>query len=81
MRWPWRRAQARVVFIGGSPLDALTPEPEPEPTPAPAPVPPQNVPEPHVSLGFTDGTTMTLDDDDPRAVALREVAASLARRR
>ncbi len=30
-----------------------------------------------VQLGFADGTVMTLDDDDPRAVALRAAAARL----
>lgn len=30
-----------------------------------------------IQLGFADGTVMTLDDDDPRAVALRAAAARL----
>ena len=62
MRWPWRRrAQARVVFIGGVP----------DFTPPPAPATPR------VQLGFADGSTMSLSDDDPRAIALREAASRL----
>jgi hypothetical protein len=38
----------------------------------PAPVSPNGV-----QLGFADGTVVTLDDDDPRAVALRAAAARL----
>lgn len=71
MRWPWRRSrEARVVFIGGSPFDV------PPVTPPAQPAPPEP-PAPHVSLGFADGSTMELADDDPRAIALREVAARL----
>ena len=41
-------------------------------------VEPENDPAPvGVQLGFADGTTMTLDDDDPRAVALRSLATRL----
>jgi hypothetical protein len=66
VRWPWRRDKGqRVVFIGGSP-----------PPPAPV-VPPPPPPAPSVQLGFSDGSTMELDDDDPRAVALRAAAARL----
>ena len=66
MRLPWRRRrEARVVFIGSSPFDV------PPVTPPPPP------PAPHVQFGFTDGSTMELSDDDPRAIALREVAARL----
>jgi hypothetical protein len=85
MRWPWRRrgSRGRVVFIGTSPFDvqaainavptpspvvsAFIPEPSPEPTPEHA----------GVQLGFADGTTMTLEDDDPRAIALLAAAARL----
>jgi hypothetical protein len=84
MRWPWRRrgSHGRVVFIGTSPFDVIaainavaTPSPAvsafvPEPSPEPDH-------DPRVQLGFADGTTMTLEDDDPRAAALRKVAATL----
>lgn len=58
------------------------PPPAPEPAPVsvsePAPVAAPPAPErPGVQLGFADGTVMTLDDDDPRAVALRAAAARL----
>ncbi|HEU0131434.1 MAG TPA: hypothetical protein VFQ85_10650 [Mycobacteriales bacterium] len=88
MRWPWRRgrrAAGRVVFIGTSPFDvaqviasvptpspvvsAWVPEPDPEPEPEAETA--------GVQLGFADGTTMTLADDDPRAVALRALATRL----
>ena len=71
MRWPWRRRPkgGRVVFIGGSPFDAALPQ-----QPVAAYVPEERL---GIQLGFADGSTMTLDDDDPRAVALREAAARL----
>lgn len=93
MRWPWRRRPkgGRVVFIGTSPFDvaqAIAAVPTPSPVvEAWVPDPEQDVPgiadetpaEPRVGvqLGFADGTVMTLDDDDPRAVALRAAAARL----
>ena len=65
MRWTWRsrgrHAKNRVVFIGGTPWEHLPEQPA----------------EPGVHLGFTDGSTLALADDDPRAVALREAAARL----
>lgn len=71
MRWPWRRRTgARVVFIGASPFDVPAPPPPPEPV----------APEPGVQLGFADGSTVTLAEDDPRAVALRAAAARLVSR-
>lgn len=85
MRWPWRRRPkgGRVVFIGTSPFDvarvvAAVPTPSP-PVEAYVPDEPAEPDEPRagVQLGFADGTVMTLDDDDPRAVALRAAAARL----
>lgn len=70
MRWPWRRGarKGRVVFLGGTPFEgapvaAWVPEPEEQRL--------------GVQLGFADGSVMTLAEDDPRAVALREAAARL----
>lgn len=88
MKWPWRRRAkgGRVVFIGTSPFDvakaiAAVPALSPvvtawvpdEPDIPPIPAEEQS----GVQLGFADGTVMTLDDDDPRAVALRAAAARL----
>ena len=87
MRWPWRRRRkdsGRVVFIGTSPFDvraAIDAVPTPSPVvEAFVPDEPANDPAEEragVQLGFADGTVMTLDDDDPRAVALRAAAARL----
>ena len=85
MRWPWRRRPkaGRVVFLGaGAPWDVAAALAA---TPTPSPVVEAFVPEPEpeadtpagVQLGFADGSTMTLSDDDPRAVALRAAAARL----
>lgn len=80
MRWPWRRRPkaGRVVFIGSdAPWDvaaALAAVPTPSPV-VEAHVPEE--PQAGVQLGFADGTTMTLSDDDPRAVALKAAAARL----
>lgn len=63
------------MFIGTSPFDvaetvaAVVPEQPAAPEPT--------TPEPAVRLGFADGSTLALADDDPRAVALRTVAALL----
>jgi hypothetical protein len=86
MRWPWRRrgaAKGRVVFIGTSPFDvaaAIAAVPTPSPAVA-AWIPEQAEDAPPeglgVQLGFADGSVVTLADDDPRAVALRDVAATL----
>jgi hypothetical protein len=82
MRWPWRRRAketGRVVFIGTSPFDvaqAIAAVPTPSPAVS-AFVPDEPEPSNGVQLGFADGTTMTLADDDPRAVALRAAAARL----
>ena len=89
MRWPWRRKPkgGRVVFIGTSPFDvqqAIAAVPTPSPVVS-AFVPEEPVQEPEapeeqpagIQLGFADGTVMTLEDDDPRAVALRAAAARL----
>ena len=69
MRWPWqsrgRHHKSRVVFIGGSPWEHVPDQPAESPV------------EPHVELGFADGSTVALADDDPRAVALREAASRL----
>lgn len=90
--WRRRPKGGRVVFIGTSPFDVAqaiaavpTPSPvvsawipdEPDiPVEAPvADVPPQFAV--GVQLGFADGSVVTLDDDDPRAVALRAAAARL----
>ncbi|HEX8003962.1 MAG TPA: hypothetical protein VF519_14840 [Mycobacteriales bacterium] len=85
MRWPWRRKPkgGRVVFIGTSPFDvaqAIAAVPTPSPVvEAFVPDEPEAVEEPRagVQLGFADGSTMTLEEDDPRAVALRAAAARL----
>ena len=91
MRWPWRRRRnkgGRVVFIGTSPFDvaqAIAAVPTPSPVveawvpdePAPEAIPEQRDERVGVQLGFADGTVMTLEDDDPRAVALRAAAARL----
>lgn len=81
MRWPWRRrpAKGRVVFIGTSPFDVAQVIAS---VPTPSPAVEAYVPEPEeehlgVQLGFADGSVMTLADDDPRAVALRGLAATL----
>jgi hypothetical protein len=72
-----------VVFIGTSPFDVagtIAAAAVPEQPAAPEPAAPQlesAVPEPAVRLGFADGSTLALADDDPRAVALRTVAALL----
>jgi hypothetical protein len=69
-----------VVFIGTSPFDvadavaAVVPEQPAAPEPAAREA---AAPEPAVRLGFADGSTLALADDDPRAVALRTVAALL----
>ncbi len=72
-----------MVFIGTSPFDVAAVIAS---IPTPSPVVSAFVPEPAaepaeerlgVQLGFADGTVMTLDDDDPRAVALRDMAAVL----
>lgn len=93
MRWPWRgrgrHAAGRVVFIGTSPFDvaetvaaaaaaAAEAQAAALPVQAPAaPAVPEQPPSPSVELGFVDGSTLALADDDPRAVALRTVAALL----
>jgi hypothetical protein len=65
MRWPWRRKKSdRVVFIGTSPFDVAQ---------VIAATPTRT----GVQLGFADGTTMTLEENDPRAVAFRAAAARL----
>lgn len=83
MRWPWRRrgaAKGRVVFIGTSPFDvAAAIAAVPTPSPVVEAFVPDQADGGGVQLGFADGTTMTLADDDPRAAALRDVAATLAR--
>lgn len=64
---------------------AAAPAPPPREAPAPpaapalpaAPAPVVPAPRTGVQLGFADGTVLTLDDDDPRAVALRNAAARL----
>jgi hypothetical protein len=73
-----------VVFIGTSPFDvagvvadADVPERPAIPEQPAAPRPEPAAPEPAVRLGFADGSTLALADDDPRAVALRTVAALL----
>lgn len=85
------RETGRVVFIGTSPFDvaaAIAAVPTHSPVVSawvPDEEPAYDAPEPAgepeeragVQLGFADGTTMTLDDDDPRAVALRAAAARL----
>lgn len=89
MRWPWRRRAkgGRVVFIGTSPFDVaqvIASVPTPSPVVS-AFIPDEPVetadateePAAGVQLGFADGSVMTLDDDDPRAVALRAAAARL----
>ena len=46
--------------------------------PATIPAVPEAAPAlPSVQLGFADGTTLELEPDDPRSVALRQVAARL----
>jgi hypothetical protein len=74
MRWPWRgrgrHAAHRVVFIGTSPFDVAD-------SIAAAAVPDQPEDTHAVELGFADGSTLALAGDDPRAVALRTVAAYL----
>ena len=80
MRWPWRRRpkSGRVVFIGTSPFDvAQAIAAVPTPSPAVEAFVPDEPEAAGVQLGFADGTVMTLDDDDPRAVALRAAAARL----
>ena len=47
----------------------------PATVPAAAPEPVAALPS--VQLGFADGTTLELEADDPRSVALRQVAARL----
>jgi hypothetical protein len=81
MRWPWRRRgrAGRVVFIGTSPFDVAAVIAS---VPTPSPAVEAFVPEPEeqdarVQLGFADGSVLALEDDDPRAVALRSMAATL----
>jgi hypothetical protein len=70
--------------------DEPPPAPQPAPSPAlaeitalaaiPGPAAPAEnaqVSPNGVQLGFADGSVVTLDDDDPRAIALRAVAARL----
>jgi hypothetical protein len=80
VRWPWRgrgrHAAGRVVFIGTSPFDVAETVAAGVAAAAAAAVPEQP-PSPSVELGFADGSTLALADDDPRAVALRTVAALL----
>ncbi|HVF21048.1 MAG TPA: hypothetical protein VNA14_12525 [Mycobacteriales bacterium] len=57
-----------------TPAVAAPAAPPAAPAAAPAEVP---APRTGVQLGFADGTVMTLDDDDPRAVALRNAAKKL----
>ncbi|HEV2889963.1 MAG TPA: hypothetical protein VGX28_06260 [Frankiaceae bacterium] len=76
---PFDVAQAIAAVPTPSPVvEAWVPDPEPD-VPGIADV---SGDEPEalrvgVQLGFADGTVMTLDDDDPRAVALRAAAARL----
>ncbi|MDQ1710942.1 MAG: hypothetical protein QOE45_392 [Frankiaceae bacterium] len=81
MRWPWRRrgSAGRVVFIGTSPFDvAAVIAAVPTPSRAvEAFLPAPGEPDARVRLGFADGTTLALEPDDPRAVALFAAAARL----
>ena len=91
MSWLRRRrgkhAAPRVVFLGRSPFDRPTRGAELAPAAsqvavpqvaAPRMMPPApRLPQPAVRLGFRDGSVMALADDDPQAVALREVADRL----
>ena len=85
MNWPWRRRPkgGRVVFIGTSPFDvASVIAAFPTPSPAVSAYVPDEPDEPSetpvgIQLGFADGSVLTLADDDPRALALREAAARL----
>jgi hypothetical protein len=81
MRWPWRRRgrspEGRIVFVGTSPFDVQAIIAA---APTHSPVVEAYVPDAGpsgVQLGLADGTVLTLADDDPRAVALRDVAARL----
>jgi hypothetical protein len=79
MRWPWRRRgrAGRVVFIGTSPFDvAAVIASVPTPSPAVEAFVPDE-PDARVELGFADGTTLALEPDDPRAIALFAAAARL----
>lgn len=90
MRWPWRRRRkdsGRVVFIGTSPFDVVRAiNAVPTPSPAVSAYVPEEPAAPEeereearagVQLGFADGSVITLEEDDPRAVALRAAAARL----
>jgi hypothetical protein len=68
-----------VVFIGTSPFDVAAVIAS-VPTPSPAVeafVPEPEEPDARVQLGFADGTTLALEPDDPRAIALFAAAARL----
>lgn len=85
MRWPWqgrgRHATGRVVFIGTSPFDVAEAIASiPTPSPAVEAFVPDEPDGPGIQLGFADGTVLTLAEDDPRALALREAAARLTTR-
>jgi hypothetical protein len=68
MRWPFRRGTGR----------RRTPDrPEWRPSRRAAAAEPAFVDEPSVTLGFSDGSQVALDDTHPSAIALREVAATL----
>ena len=83
MRWPWRRRNhdaGRVVFIGTSPWDvAAAIAAVPTPSPAVEAFVPDDLPA-GIQLGFADGSVVTLEEDDPRALALRAAAARLTGR-
>ncbi len=82
IRWPWRRRKhdaGRVVFIGTSPWDVAAAIAA---VPTPSPAVEAFVPDvaSGVQLGFADGSVVTLEEDDPRALALRAAAARLTGR-
>jgi hypothetical protein len=72
------------VFIGTSPWDvAAAIAAVPTPSPAVEAFVPDDVPEgvpAGIQLGFADGSVVTLEEDDPRALALRAAAARLTGR-
>ena len=89
MPWPWRRRQSsakRPAARHAIPRQGKS-WAEPAFPPAPAPPAPAQTAAPAVGvpvqassvlLGFTDGSQVALDERDPHAVALREVANILS---
>ena len=77
---PFDVAQAIAAVPTPSPVVSAWVPDEPAPLAAVPDEPAAHEPEEPragVQLGFADGSVMTLDDDDPRAVALRAAAARL----